>query len=584
LLLVAVAVAGAATPAFAESGAGSEGPPTSGSGDMAITPRIVNGSPASRTDWPYMAGLLLRAQTDPWRAQFCGGTVVAPTLVVTAAHCVTLGLGDQMPASTLDVLVGADDLATGEGKRIHVSAITVHPGWDPDVDGTGRHDIAIVQLAQPTAHAPAKVIPWGTDWRVNEGRIARVAGWGCSAYQVVPAPGNCNTYPVHLRETALTMTGDAACERFFGTAVDTDTMMCGGKAGAIDPGTGQATGRSPCFGDSGGPLVVEGYDGTDLLAGVVSWGPECGTGPAVFTRVSRYRDWLAAHGVPVASPPFALSPDLGVDFAAFPVVGDFDGDGASDVVWYRPGPASDPIWWGGRNGFVRGGDANVLGTFFPVVGDFDADGRDDVLWFAPGPTPDPLWRGRVRGFARVGHYDVRSGYTPAAGDFNGDGHHDVLWYRPGDAGDVLWRGTAAGFTRGPDVSVGGKFTPIVGDYDRDGIDDVLWYTRSSASYSLATGAADGFDWKSSGPTLSNSFPLPGDFDGDGYTDTLWYRPGYAVDLLRRSGPSGFERSIELQWSGTHTALTGDFNGNGRDDVLWYGRGPASDRVWYGLPR
>src|SRR3546814_4516621 len=81
------------------------------------------------------------------------------------------------------------------------------------------------------------------------------------------------------------------------------------------------------------------------------------------------------------APTYTTTP-LVIDGLFDPVAGDYDGNGATNVLWYAPGPAADRLW-----SFVPGGshastEARVNGTYAPVAGDFDGNGLDDILWYA----------------------------------------------------------------------------------------------------------------------------------------------------------------------------------------------------------
>src|SRR5829696_8565332 len=97
-----------------------------------------------------------------------------------------------------------------------------------------------------------------------------------------------------------------------------------------------------------------------------------------------------------------------------PVLGDFDGDGRGDLLWYGPGAADDHLWLGRPSRSFVGVPVTVRGHYLPLGGDFDGDGRADVLWYGPGGDPDVLWRGPPRGPVH-GPGAGRAGRLPAAG-------------------------------------------------------------------------------------------------------------------------------------------------------------------------
>jgi hypothetical protein len=164
----------------------------------------------------------------------------------------------------------------------------------------------------------------------------------------------------------------------------------------------------------------------------------------------------------------------------------------------------------------------------PLVGDYDGDGHDDLLWYLPGHTQ--LWRGAgtARGFTQASVPTVHGGYDAFVGDFNGDGKADVLWYGPGSSPDSLWRGTASGFTNGPSVTINGLYEPVVADYNGDGKADVMWYDPRAGHDHTWFGKASGFTHAPDSIAVPDSpddisFPAAGDFNGDGHDDVLWWR-------------------------------------------------------------
>jgi hypothetical protein len=272
-----------------------------------------------------------------------------------------------------------------------------------------------------------------------------------------------------------------------------------------------------------------------------------------------------------------------------PVVGDFDGNGMDDILWYGPGSAADYIWWYNADGTYTGNSITVGGSYKPLAGDFDGDGVSDVIWYAPGSAADYIWwfkRGDHSTRPYVGNsITVNGTFTPVVGDFDGDRTSDVIWYAPGSGADYTWwfkRGDRS--TRpyvGNTITVNGTYTPVAGDFDGDGTSDVIWhlpgsgtdyiwwFTRSDRSTRPYTGSA---------LTVNGRYaPVAGDFDGDGVDDVLWNdpssEPGDYIWYFRRSDRS------ERPYTGTYVILygygsvmkplPGNYDSNATTDIFWY---------------
>lgn len=237
---------------------------------------VVGGQPAHVKDSPWVVALSSRERFGQTRAgQFCGGVVVAPTKVLTAAHCLSraaLGV-DIARVRDLKVIAGRDSLRGSGGQEIPVHATWSNPRFDPT---TNAGDLAVLTLADPL---PAKsVIPMAEsgDAAYESGTAAKVYGWGDTT-------GN-SDYASSLRSARVTVLPDSTCERAYpggrnGT-YDASAMLCAGEPQG---------GYDACQGDSGGPLVARGR-----LIGLVSWGNGCGQpgSPGVYTRVSAAIGWL----------------------------------------------------------------------------------------------------------------------------------------------------------------------------------------------------------------------------------------------------------------------------------------------------
>lgn len=212
-------------------------------------------------------------------------------------------------------------------------------------------------------------------------------------------------------------------------------------------------------------------------------------------------NWLAtASGGFVANSPSTTN--VGLDWHIFGV-GDFNGDGFSDILWEQNG--GKLIDWLGN---ISGGFTSNAGNFGTVVGtewriagtgDFNGDGRDDILWRQDGSGQLLDWLGTANGgFVTNGNSTVNVGldwHIAGTGDFNGDGRTDILWSQDGGL-TIDWLGTANGtFT-----SNSANFSTVVGtdwhvagtgDYNGDHIDDILWRQDGSGQITDWLGAANG---------------------------------------------------------------------------------------------
>ncbi len=223
---------------------------------------IVSGTatPIERVPWQVS----LRAPDG----HFCGGSIVDPRVVATAAHC-TAG---AQPAD-VQVRAGVTRHEDSGGQDRLVSRIIEHPD-----DGKGAADIALVVLSEPLELGPkVQTIGLATDADVARVKRARVSGWGTTSETG-------EALPAELQSAEVPLIDDEACSRSVGQqdeSVDTVRELCA-----------EGVGKGSCYGDSGGPLVVAGADGSPKLAGVVSWGIECGKGPGMYAEVPAFEVWL----------------------------------------------------------------------------------------------------------------------------------------------------------------------------------------------------------------------------------------------------------------------------------------------------
>ena len=197
--------------------------------------RIIGGDDAEEGESGYTVSL------EDNFGHFCGGTLIRPDLVMSAAHC---------GGGSMSVRVGAHDISKKEGKVISVTKQVIHNQYDPD---TTDYDFMILQLAEPVpAGTPIAKLHIRDDLQDNDS--VHVIGWGnMNANGFKPAKV--------LQHVEVKYIPNKECNQAYDGEI-TSVMLCAGE----DNG-----GEDACQGDSGGPLVRK--DGSDhTLVGVVSWG------------------------------------------------------------------------------------------------------------------------------------------------------------------------------------------------------------------------------------------------------------------------------------------------------------------------
>jgi secreted trypsin-like serine protease len=289
---------------------------------------IVGGRPAQDGDAPWMVAIINTGKpaaaacldsggSETFCQQICGGTLISPDWVLTAAHCLI-----NTPYQDLRVLPGMTNLnAPGLiDKYIAISDARLHPDAPVEIETYYRNDLALLRLASPATTTPASIITLEALEALEQAEPVAddgitVFGWG----QLGPD----GPFPARLQRVSMEMPPSACASAWAMAPWDADIWACSVEtdAGAIevddagDPTPRDEGGEGICVLDSGGPLVVGNPDG-GLLAGVVSWGQqdECGNAdyPTVHTRVPYFLDWIEAATLAGGAP----LQDVGLEIAA----------------------------------------------------------------------------------------------------------------------------------------------------------------------------------------------------------------------------------------------------------------------------
>nr|XP_033815492.1 vitamin K-dependent protein C [Geotrypetes seraphini] len=228
--------------------------------------RIIGGKPEKKGDSPWQVLLLLDKKFK------CGGVLIHPTWVLTAAHCTE----DQ---GRYQVRLGEYDRRRFENteQQIAVDKILIHTNYQKS-----DNDIALLHLARPATlnnHVLPICLPdkWLAEHQLMKAeKQVIVTGWGSqnNSFQNRSFLLNYIEIPLAPRNECID-----AMEN-----VITENMLCAGKLG---------DNRDACRGDSGGPMVTK-FGNIWYLIGLVSWGEGCGKlyNFGIYTKVSQYLEWI----------------------------------------------------------------------------------------------------------------------------------------------------------------------------------------------------------------------------------------------------------------------------------------------------
>jgi hypothetical protein len=228
--------------------------------------------------------------------------------------------------------------------------------------------------------------------------------------------------------------------------------------------------------------------------------------------------------------------------------GDFNGDKRADVLWRDDSGAIFNLLGSASGGFVNNGDNSyrVVSTSWQVagIGDFNGDGRSDILW---GNASGSLYNSLAT--ANGGFVDNNTNmfvnlgagwHVAGTGDFNGDGLEDILLRNDnGQIFDMLSTANGGVVSNGDNsfLTMGSSWHFVgTGDFNGDGRADILWRNDSGAIFDMLGTASGGFvnNGNNSYAAVSTSLQIEsiGDFNGDGRADILWQNSnGIMTDWL-----------------------------------------------------
>lgn len=234
--------------------------------------KIVGGTKAG--SYPWMAAVANTTGGTLFERQFCGGSLIAPDWILTAAHCL-----EGEVAEGLQILVNFNNLNDSSGAVVRgVKGIYIHPSFR-DVSGDLYNDVALILLDAPiNTVTPINVAT--SPVAVTTGAAVRAIGWG----DTKSSP----RFPTELQEVDLSIASISSARQAYGVFNLDNRHLA-----AI------ANGKDTCGGDSGGPLFdVDGANGgtSPLLVGITSYGLGCAVRnvPGIYANVGNFFPWISA--------------------------------------------------------------------------------------------------------------------------------------------------------------------------------------------------------------------------------------------------------------------------------------------------
>lgn len=246
--------------------------------------------------------------------------------------------------------------------------------------------------------------------------------------------------------------------------------------------------------------------------------------------------------------------------------------GDAFMLWYAAGPAMDHLWTIERSATetlqYTSAPMPINGVYDPIVGDFDGDGCDDILWYAAGTAADYIWWGGVDGFESQ-PLTINGTYEPVAGWF-AETNHGIFWYSPGTGAEYVWStGGTRTFTSKKTPAVNGTYRVASNHgavlFHKPGAGtDHLWTELDGATGAVADSVPI---------TINGTYEPSAGIEG-----FLLYAPGPANDhLFYDLDEEGNPETLPATINGTFE--TGERSPYFNSVHLWHAAGPANDYLW-----
>ncbi|XP_016393732.1 transmembrane protease serine 13a [Sinocyclocheilus rhinocerous] len=230
--------------------------------------RIIGGSTSQIGQWPWQVSLHYSG------SHVCGGSLVSPDFVVSAAHCFQGSMKNSLNWRVYAGTISQNALQI----PYFLKKIIVNENYNTN---NNDYDVALLKLSSPvTFSSTVQPVCFPTfDQTFSDGSDCWTSGFGTTQQGADSASTSLMEVKVNIINTLL-----CNSSQVYRGAI-TKNMICAGDMNG---------GRDSCQGDSGGPLVCKGGNNRWYLAGITSWGAGCGQRqrPGVYSRVTSLLPWI----------------------------------------------------------------------------------------------------------------------------------------------------------------------------------------------------------------------------------------------------------------------------------------------------
>ncbi|KAL6428332.1 hypothetical protein ACFW04_008549 [Cataglyphis niger] len=219
---------------------------------------IVGGTPAAPGEFPYQVSLNYQG------SHVCGGSIIAPTKILTAAHCVDFIRNVNL------LLIKTGSIYSSSGEVHAVKYIRMHPSYDGQQSSAWKCDVAVITLQRPIQYNQNQAPITVATSQPSPSAVFTLAGWGMTR-----ANGPTSQILLKMNQSFVSL---SQCQQAHRSMPMSYSHLC----------TLNRRGIGACQGDSGGPLVANG-----IQYGITSWVAPCGLGlPDVYTNVANFVSFI----------------------------------------------------------------------------------------------------------------------------------------------------------------------------------------------------------------------------------------------------------------------------------------------------